>query len=224
MEKLTVRQWISKNFLSLIIIIGFLIFGLVTCNKGNNWFSSPKADTVYSSKTEYIQQPPVYIPQYVPIQTSSQVPIVLPPQYINLPADTAALGKIIRDLANKYYSQNLYKDSIQLKDSTGKRVGIVNLEDIISENQIKSRKPSYQLTFPTTTNTITITKYSPNKAKFYIGSYIEGGQKNIFNQVGLGLAYSSKKDALWTLTAGYDFNQKGVMYGVSRYWKISLRK
>ncbi len=223
MEKITVGQWISKNILSLIIIVGFVIFGIVTCNRGGFNGNKPSSDTVYSTKTEYIQQPPVYIPQYVPIQSGSQAPIVIPPQY-QPSQDLTTLIKQYNELANKFLSQNTYKDSIQLKDTAGRRVGVVNLEDMVSENQIKSRKPSYQLTFPTTTNTITITNYAPNKAKFYVGAHVEGGQKNLLNQAGLGVAYNSKKDALWMVNASYDFHQKGMYYGLSRYWKISLRK
>ena len=219
------KDWIKRNILQLIIILGFVVFGLITCNKGNWPFGTytPKNDTVFSTKTEYVTQPPQIIPQYIPIQSSSQAPIILPPQYTQLPADTAALGKMIRDLAEKYFTQNIYRDSIVLKDTSGHKVGLVSLEDMVSENQIKWRKPSYQLSFPVTTNTITITKYPKQKAKFYIGGNIAGSRENILNQAGIGLIYSSKKDALWQLKANYNF-QGGISYELGRYWKLSLRK
>lgn len=211
--------WIKKNILQLIIILGFILFGISTCNKGGFSGNTPKADTVFSSHTEYVQSPPVFIPQYVPIQSGSNAPIVLPPQYVQLPADTAALGNMIRELANKYYSQNFYKDSVVLKDTTGKKVGVVTIDDVISENKIKSRTPSYQLTFPVTTNTITITKYAPNKAKFFVGATLEGGKQDVLSEAGIGLIYLSKKNALWNVSAKYNF-KGGINYELSRYWKI----
>jgi len=219
------KEWAKKNILQLIIILGFVIFGLITCNKGSWPFGThtPKNDTVFSTKTEYVQQPAQVIPQYIPIQTGSTAPIILPPQYTQLPTDTAALGKMLKDLAEKYFTQNIYKDSIILKDTSGRNVGLVKLEDMVSENQIKWRKPSYQLSFPVTTNTITITKYPPQKAKFYIGAGIAGGKENILNQASLGLIYDSKKDALWQIKANYNF-QGSLSYELGRYWKISLRK
>lgn len=213
-------EWAKKNALQLIIILGFIVFGVYTCNRGGGG-NTPKADTVYSSHTQYIQQPPVYIPQYIPQQTSSSQPIIIPPQYAPNTANMEALLKQYNELANKFLAQNRYLDSIPLKDSTGKRVGVVNLDDLISENQIKSRKPSYQLTFPVTTNTVTITKYAPNKNKLYIGASLEGGTTNILSSVGAGVMLNTKKDALWGAKVSYNF-AGGVSYELSRYWKIHI--
>ena len=217
------KEWIKRNILQLIIILGFLVFGVVTC-KNKGWMGNipQKPDTTYVTKTEYVAQPPVYIPTYSPQQSSSVQPIIIPSQY-QPSQDLTTLVKQYQELANKFLAQNTYKDSILLKDSTGKQVGVVSLDDMVSENQIKSRKPSYQLTFPVTTNTLTITKYAPNKTKFYVGANISGGRENVLNQVGIGLIYSSKKYALWQLKANYNF-QGGISYELGRYWKLSLRK
>lgn len=207
-------KWIKDNLLQLIIIAGFLLFGIVTCKRGMWSGNAPKTDTVV--KTEYVQQPPVYIPQYIPQQTSSQQPIIIPQQY-QPSQDGTVLIKQYQELVNKFLAQNTYKDSVILKDTAGKKVGVVNLEDVVSENQIKSRKPSYQLQFPVTT--VTITKQAPEKAKFYVGASIAGSQQNIFNQAGVGFMYNSKKNALWGVKASYNF-QQGISYELSRYWKI----
>lgn len=98
------------------------------------------------------------------------------------------------DLLNKFLAKiSNYIDSVVLKDSAGKRVGVVKLEDQISENQFTFRKPSYQLSFPVTTNTITITKEAKKRNEIYFGGIIEGSTKNVLNAAGLGLLLKTKK-------------------------------
>ena len=102
------KEWVTKNILQLIIIAGFVIFGVVTCNKGGWGGNTPKADTVYTTRVDYIPQPPVYIPQYIPIQSNSQAPIVIPPQY-QPSQDLTTLLKQYNELVNKHLAQNTYK-------------------------------------------------------------------------------------------------------------------
>lgn len=215
-------EWLKKNSLQLILIISFVLFGLYTCNKDGK-DSNLKADTVYSSHTEYIPQPVQYVPQYTPQPSSSIQPIIIPPQYAPNTANLEALLKQYNSLLEKHIAQNRYLDSIPLKDSTGRRVGVVNLDDLVSENQIKSRRPSYQLIFPVTTNEMKITQPAKPKDKFYIGAAIQGGKTNIFNQAGLGFLYQSKKDAVWGIKVNYNF-QGNLNYELNRYWKLSFKK
>lgn len=216
-------EWANKNVWQLIILFLFLIIGITTCTK-RGWMDNVKQgpDTVFTTKTEYIPQAPVFIPQYIPTQTGSQQPIIIPSQY-QPSQDLTTLIKQYQDLANKFLAQNTYVDSIQLKDSSGRRVGVVNLQDMVSENQIKTRKPSYQLTFPITTNTFTITQQAKSRAKFYVGASLAGEQEKVLKQAGIGLIYNSKRDALWGIKANYEFGQ-GFNYELSRYWKLSFRK
>jgi len=215
--------WLKRNILSLIIIVLFILYGLKTCNGGWGNSEQPKPDTVYTSHTEYIQQPPQIVPQYIPMPSSIQpAPIIIPSQY---KPDTSmnVLMRQYMDILNKYLAKNNYIDSIVLKDSTGRRVGVVNLEDQISENKFIFRKPSYLLTFPVTTNTLTITNPAKKRNELYIGGIIEGSTKNVLNSAGMGLLFKSKKDAIWGLSAKYQFNQQSINYELSRYFKISFR-
>jgi len=216
--------WVKKNILSLIIIVLFILYGLKNCNGffGNN--VAPKSDTIYSSHTEYVQQPPQIIPQYIPMPSSTQqAPIIIPNQY---KPDTTLNGVLRQymELLNKYLAKNNYVDSVVLKDTAGNRVGVVKLEDQISENKFTYRKPSYQLTFPVTTNTITITKGAKKRNEIYFGGVIEGSTQNILNSAGLGLLLKTKKDAVWGFNAKYQFNNQAINYELSRYFKISFRK
>lgn len=217
-------EWVKKNILSLIIIALVILYGLSlkTCNFFGQQ-SAPKADTVFSSHTEYVQQPPQIIPQYIPMPSSSQQPVFIPQQYR---PDTTLNGVLRQyiDLLNKFLAKNNYIDSVVLKDSAGKRVGVVKLEDQISENQFTYRKPSYQLSFPVTTNTITITKPAKKRNEIYFGGLIEGSTKNVLNAAGLGLLLKTKRDAVWGFNAKYQFNNQAINYELSRYFKISFRK
>jgi len=217
-------DWIKKNILSLIIIAFFILYGLKTCDGG--FFGNgvkPKADTVFSSHTEYVQQQPQIIPQYIPMPSNTQAPIFIPQQY---KPDTTLNGVLRQyiELLNKYLAKNNYSDSVVLKDSSGHQVGIVKLEDQISENKFTYRKPSYQLSFPVTTNTITITKAAKKRNEFYFGGLIEGSTKNVLNAAGLGVLLKTKKDAVWGFNAKYQFNNQAINYELSRYFKISFRK
>lgn len=217
-------DWVKKNILSLIIILLFILYGLSlkTCNfLGNQPVA--KADTVFSSHTEYVQQPPQIIPQYIPMPSSTQAPIYIPQQY---KPDTTLNGVLRQymELLNKYLVKNNYSDSIVLKDSAGHRVGVVNLEDQISENKFTYRKPSYQLTFPVITNTLTITKPEKKRNQIYFGGVIEGSTKNVLNAAGIGALLKTKKDAIWGINAKYQFNNQSINYEISRYFKLSFRR
>lgn len=218
-------KWIQQNLLSLIVIAILIILTLRGCKDGSFFGGNnkpQKPDTIHTSHTEYVQQPPVIIPQYIPTQTGSQQPIYIPSQY---KPDTSVNG-ILRqynDLLLKYLSRNNYNDSIVLKDTSGNRVGVVSIQDQISENKLVSRKPSYNLNFPVTTNTTVITKYAPQKWQIYLGAKIEGSKIQPLSAAGLGMLYKSKKDAIWGVDGKYDFYQNGMTYSLSRYFKLSFK-
>ena len=203
-------DWIKKNILSLIIIVLFILYGLKTGCNGFGGQEKPKADTVYSSHTEYVQQPAQVIPQYIPFQTSSQQPI------------NGVLRQYM-EVLNKYLAKNNYIDSVVLKDTAGNKVGVVKLEDQISENKFVYRKPTYQLSFPVTTNTITITKEAKKRNQLYIGGVIEGSTKTVLNSAGMGLLFKTKKDAIWGFNAKYQFQNQSINYELSRYFKLSFK-
>lgn len=220
-------QWIGKNIVGLIIIFCFIILGLkLGCNNGGflGGTVQKKPDTVFTSHTEIIQQPPQIIPQYIPMPSSvQQAPIIIPSQY---KPDTSINGLMRQyiELLNRFLAKNNYIDSVVLKDTAGNKVGVVKLEDQISENQFVYRKPSYHLSFPVTTNTVTITNYEKKRNQFYIGGLLEGSTKNILYSAGAGVLFKSKKDAIWALNAKYQFQQKAISYELARYFKLSFRK
>lgn len=212
------RDLISKNFLPLIIIALLVVLMVQRCGS-NGQDRRNTSDTVTKVVTVQIPQPPVFIPQYTPVQTSSTQPIVIPSQY-RPSDDLQQLMTQYNELVTKYLSMNTYKDSITLKDTAGNRVGVVNIEDAISENKIQSRKPDYQLYFPQTTITTTITNKIYEKTRqLYIGGDIMGNKDNYINQVSLGLLYKDKKDRLGGIKIGLD-SKANMYYGVQMYFKL----
>lgn len=207
-----------------ILIIGLFLFimfkdGGVGCNKPG------KADTVTITKTEYIQQPPVYIPQYIPVITETKVPTYIPPQY-QPSSNQAELLKQYQGLVQEHFAENRYLDSIKLKDSSGKQVGIVNLNDVISQNKIKSREPSYQLSFPHTTTTTTITKEAPPKNMGFVGIGLTGNLAMPVNGAVGKFTWKDKKDRLYDFQAGGQLinGQVQPQFGIGTSWKISFGK
>lgn len=210
------KEFLTKNFMGIVVLI---LATIIYLQRGNNDASgTQKPDT--TSRTVYITQPPVYIPMYVPTPSNSQIPIIIPPNY-QPSGDSQKLLEQYKELVNKFLTQNTYKDSIELKDTTGAKVGVVNLEDVVSENVIKSRKPSYQLSFPETTITIR-EPYKPRN-QLYAGGGLLGNQTQLINGAKAGIFFKNKKDQLY----GTEIQKQigvPVTYNISSYWKIRFGK
>lgn len=233
MKKFLLEVWdfVKVNFKWLLVAGAFLFLFSKGC------FNSvlpqkPTSDT--ATHTVQTLQPiivnPTYQPQqvgktvYVPIPTTNQ-PVTPAADIAGLTAQVVELNKKIEELANDYYAIKHYKDSITLKDSGGKRVGVVNLDQTVSENTLKSTQPSYQLYFPVTTTTITNTAFSKLKNKVYIGVGVESYIQNPgINQVNLGLLLQNKHEVILGISGTYNFPLKspGVLLTLNK--KISLHR
>lgn len=217
--------YLKTNWISILVLVLFLwvIFkpsgcGPVIGGKSGN-------DTIrVETKTEQVPQPPVYIPMYIPQQTgATNYPVVIPQNY-QPSGELASLTKQYNELVKEYLATRTYKDSIQLKDTAGNKVGVVNLNDVVSENQIKSREPSYQLNFPHTTTTITIREPYKPKGQLYIGGGIQGNTTLPVNGINAGLLYKTKKDRIFNVTAGIQHYGTIVpAFGINSYWKIGKK-
>lgn len=211
------KEFLNKNFLGIIVIILAVLLYFQRCN--NDAVGPQKPDTVLI-KTEYIPQPPVIIPSYIPAPTSTRPTIIIPPSY-NPSKDYESLLKQYKELVDKHLETKTYNDSIQLQDSTGAKVGVVNLKDVVSENEIKSREPSYQLSFPRTTITIR-EPYKPRN-QLYLGGGILGTETKLVSGAKIGAYWKNKKDQLYGISA-HKTNNYPLIYSIEGYWKIRLRK
>jgi hypothetical protein len=216
-------NFIRTNWLGLIVIFLFvwLMFKPSGCGPKAPWERNGN-DTIRSeTRVEYIPQPPVYIPQYIPVETSTSYPVVIPADR-QASTDLAALTKQYNALLKDHLAVRNYKDSIQLKDSSGNRVGIVNLNDNVFENRLGPRNVDYTLNLPHTTTTITLRE--PPSRQMFIGGGLTGNTKAPVNGVNLGLMYKNKKDRLFGASAGFqEYNGQFVpQFQISTYWKIKL--
>lgn len=216
--------YLKNNALGILALVLFLwvIFKPSGCGPNLPWENKPTIDT--ATKTVYITQPVQFIPTYTPQQTgSTSYPVIIPGNY-QASGELAALTKQYNELVKEFLATRTYKDTIQLKDTAGNRVGVVNLNDVVSENQIKSRTPDYQLSFPHTTTTITIREPYVPKRQLYTGGGLTGNLVVPVNGVNAGLLYKTKKDRIYNITAGLQHYGTIVpQFGISSYWKIGKK-
>lgn len=206
-----------------IILVGalFLIFWFNGCGKtGEN----PKNTHDTTTVTHQVLQPMIINPPYQPQQQGNTVfPINIPAQY-NPSADIAELTKQFKELANNYLAIKKYADSITLKDSAGNRVGVVNLNQTVSENTLKETQSSYQLYFPKTITTITNTIYPKPKNQWFFGGQVGSTFGNPQISVDIGLLLKNKKDNILQVIVGYNLGARQFEGKIGYYQKISLRK
>jgi len=220
---------IKKNLWIFIVLIFLLVMFLRGCFNGIG-AQKPTSDTT----TRIIQVPqpiiinPPYQPQqsgqtiYVPIPSNNQ-PVTPATDIAGLTQQVIQLNSRIDNLAKEYYAIKHYEDSIPLKDTSGLRVGVVNLKQTVSENQLKSTQPSYQLNFPHTITTIN--NYAIPRNQVFIGAGFQTGLKGAgFTQVNLGLQLKNKRDQMFGGAVGYDLKTKQPGLNITYYKLITIKK
>tara|TARA_B110000967_G_scaffold107280_1_gene109985 strand:+ start:218 stop:829 length:612 start_codon:yes stop_codon:yes gene_type:complete len=183
----------------LIAVILILVISQVQCGIGNTpevvttIKVETKLDTIYLSKTKYIPQKKTIVDTI----------------YQEIPAEVDTLT-ILKD----YFSKVVYRDTINI-DTFGTLV----IEDTISRNLIISRELFSNIVLPTTTVTKTTLE---NKRILYAGASLSGNRE-VINQLGVGLMLKGKNDKLYGLGLGLNSNLQPLITG-SIYWKVSIRK
>lgn len=212
-------KFIKDNWIGvlLIVLLLFMIFD-DGCHKKPK---EPETIVTIVRDTVTVQGPTVYLPKYLPSKV-----VTLPPKIktVEIPADTAELARRYEDLYNRMYSTNVYKDSITLKDTSGREVGIVNITDSIRENELFQRELSYRLKYTYINTTITKETQQPIRRSLSIGPYIQGSQNTLIKNTNILLAYKNKKENNIIATIGVEpFNNFQVVGGLGYTWKLSFR-
>lgn len=219
--KYEIWDFFKKNFM---VVAALIIFFVWWTGCGGNQAGSGKTVSDTTVTTVQQPQPIIIMPPYQPQQQGNTVfPINIPAQY-NASTDVTKLTEQYNRLLNEFLAMRTYNDSIQLRDTAGNRVGVVNLKQIVSENILKSTQPSYQLSFPHTYTTITNTVYPKPKGQVFVGISAE----SLINtpklqQVGLGLLYKNRKDNVLSLEGVYDLSNKSPGVRVGYYQKIQFK-
>jgi len=196
-------NWSENKTKFYLIIIAVLVFFLLLQRCGGCKEPIPsKTDTITVTITKIdtiVKNIPTYVPKW-------KDRIIRDTTFFN--THTIDTAYVIGD----YYSTYYYKDSI--KDS----VLSIYINDSISENKIKSRKPSYKFVKTTTTINNTVIK---NKNEFYIGLGLVGSQTGI-NFFGPELLLRTKRKQVYGIGVGIDGDLKPNL-SLSTYWKIGRK-
>lgn len=204
---------LKKISLSEILIVVLLVIILLQrCSKDPVVVEQPKIirDTTWVYKDSTItRQPQIIKTITVPIEHWNT-------EYL---PDTSSMAKLMaqyNELASKFLALNISVDSLTV-DTIGK----VYITDTVTANTIKNRKLSYNLKFPTITNTIILPE--PKKTQWYVGGTIQGEQGAIISQINANLLIKNKKDQIFGGSVGLN-NSGALQIGLSSFWKIKLRK
>lgn len=223
---------VKRNFG--IILVGTLFLILYFNGCGNNGKGGGQNTTDTVTHTTQVLQPIVVNQPYTPNQVGQ-------PIYVNLPktaqgvipagtmdslvAQVRDLSARIEALGKQYYATKHYEDSIQLKDTAGKRVGVVQLKQTVSENTLQSTQPTYQLSFPLTERVITNTIYPKKRNQVFVGGGFTNNfylPSNISGDVGMML--KNKRDNMLGASLSYNFTFKQAGARVSYYQLLSFKQ
>lgn len=204
---------LKKISLSEILIVVLLVIILLQrCSKEPVVVEQPKIirDTTWVYKDSTItRQPQIIKTITVPVEQWNT-------EYLPDTSSMAILVKQYNELASKFLALNISVDSLTV-DTIGK----VYITDTVTNNVIKNRKLSYNLKFPTITNTIILPE--PKKTQWYVGGTIQGEQGAIISQINANLLIKNKKDQIFGGSVGLN-NSGALQIGLSSFWKIKLRK
>jgi hypothetical protein len=200
-------EFIKNNFLS-VIILGLVL--ILFFNKGKE---VSKKDIEIIRDTTWIHKDSTIYSKSTVVKTVS---VPYEKRIIEYIPDTN-YNKLVRQyntLVDKYLIVKMYKDSIKI-DS----IGYVHINDTISSNTLQGRSYTYNIKHPIINN------YIPLKTKnqLYYGGGVGGNPIEIVNNIYAGVLLKTKRDRIVGINIG--LNSKGLVnYGLSSYWKISLKK
>jgi hypothetical protein len=206
------KEFITKNFQFLIVIILFVVLMVQRCGTGKSPEIQVKRDTTVSVIYHYYKDSVKSIPQIINI---------IPPKQTDIPAimipdgTYTDLKKKYDSLLIAYYTKNIQQDSIKI-DS----FGYIKTLDTVNQNVISGRKWITNLKIPEKTTTITVTQTLPSKTQYLLGGSISGTQESLINGGGVGFLIVNKKQQAY----GVDIklmNKIGTVYEARTYWNLN---
>ena len=132
--------------------------------------------------------------------------------YVDVPVDIDT-AEILKD----YFAKNIYIDTLNLPNGLGK----IMLRDTISKNLIYARRWDASIIEKSTNTTIVVK--DPPTWQLYYGLSVGFDKAHIINYAGPSLLYKSKRDDIYSISAGYS-SDKTVAVNGSIFWKIVLKK
>lgn len=197
----------------IVALVGFIFFNR-GCEKGSE---AKGPDTLVVHDTTWQIHDKTIIKE-VPIL--KEIPVsheVLVKEY---QPDTSypRLKKQYEELAKKYASRRIYKDSVKVGTH-----GYIEVVDTVSENKLGKRTTKDNFKIPIVKETMTITKYAEPTRQLYVGGGINNSSLTNFRSVEAGVLYKNKKDQIFGGKVNVNVDGS-ITYGIQSYWKIKMKK
>ena len=199
---------LKKYFTWFIIIVLVIIILLErSCSSNNPIISEPtvKIDTIWKTKVDTITKNVIQtkvihvkIPFDIKYQPSNNI-------------DTCKTR--FNNLLKNFITKKIYQDTIKMKG-----LGNIYITDTVFMNSLGKRIKILDYKIPTIEKTITKEK-DPVK-QLYIGGNLFG-QPNKINLLTPGVLYKTKKDNIYQINLGINFDGS-ITYGFGMYYKIKL--
>lgn len=214
-----------KNLFSVAVIILAVLITVVLLKTCEDVEQEIDSKTVVIHDTTYLASAIIKIPEYFPVKDT----VYLDTTRIPKPStELAELTVQYKNLANKHYESVSYKDSVKLVDSAylGKDLGVVYIDDLVTENELKTRNIRYQLKYPVITTTVTTTNtvQAAKKNQVYGGFQLTGNQTTFVNGINGILLLKNKKDLMYGISAGGQLVNERLQpqFGITLLKKIKL--
>jgi hypothetical protein len=211
MKTINILSFIKKNFTYLLIaILVLIIIFQRSCTSKVD--SKVKTITISGTKYDVIKQHidtvKILVTQTVYRKGNDIFHEIPNYVYVPLNIDTSNVIK-------RYYTLNIYKDTLHLKDS----LGYVSVTDSIIRNSIVSRVWDAKVNKVVINNTNYV-RQKP-RTQLYFGGTL-GYQKPSLT-AGINLLLKTKKDQTYLIGAMYNPQLSTYFYG-TMLWKISIKK
>lgn len=190
--------------LLILVIVAAMLFYLNRI-KMQSTPTTVKSDTVWMYKDSTVYSKPQII-ESIPVIIESKDTQYLPDTNYHKLVDQ------YNDLVKRFLEKKVFTDTLRI-DS----IGYVNVIDTISSNSFLKRKFNYSLKYPVVTKTVTL----PPVSQLFVGGGLSGLGST--TQLNAGFLFKDTKERIYGVNAGINTDGK-VLYGVSSYWKISLKK
>ena len=199
------KNWISHNFINLMILVFGLILVLRNCKDVNS--NIIHSDTVVN-KTIEIHYGDTTIVN--PIVRDSVVKVFNTKTIEN--RSDSQLITMIKNLQEELLKVKKYSDTFAV-DTIGKAY----LVQEVNQNRITKQNIKYDLKIPKVDSIIT--ERIPHKNIWLMGGSIEGNKQSITRQINADLLLITKKDRGYKIGTGIDINGN-VVYRFGLYWKL----
>jgi hypothetical protein len=221
-------MYLIRKFWREIIIVGLTITCLFLADVFNNGYGDTETVNVNGEDYELLSQKidtvvvekEVKVTEYVP-QTVYRTDTV----QVQIPSDVDTTA-ILEDYFASYTVVDTLKldydfpDGVTTESGTQpSTLGYGVLTDILSQNEIQSRKVDWTFQIPTIYNTTTVKELLQNE--FYLGGTFGYNEEDVFGSAGIGVGWKTKKQRLLILESGVTNDTYGTLTEYNPYLEFS---